>query len=81
MVCTFALGNVRRAGILLIAAAMPSGLSTPAAKAFFGNVQPLLLAGFLYLGSGVGVGLGVSVANTCPMHVRWPSTGRLLQLE
>lgn len=56
MVRTFALGNIRRGGILAIAAAMLFGLSTPAAKAIVGNVQPLLLAGFLYLGSGLGLG-------------------------
>jgi drug/metabolite transporter (DMT)-like permease len=56
MVRTFALGNIRRGGILAIAAALLFGLSTPAAKAIVGNVQPLLLAGLLYLGSGVGLG-------------------------
>lgn len=38
-------------------AAMLFGLSTPAAKAIVGNVHPLLLAGFLYLGSGLGLGI------------------------
>jgi drug/metabolite transporter (DMT)-like permease len=57
MVRTFALGNIRRGGLLAIAAAVLFGLSTPAAKAIVGNVQPLLLAGLLYLGSGVGLGI------------------------
>lgn len=57
MVRTFALGNIRRGGLLGIAAALLFGLSTPAAKAIVGNVQPLLLAGLLYLGSGVGLGI------------------------
>lgn len=57
MVRTFALGNIRRGGLLAIAAAVLFGLSTPAAKAIVGNVQPLLLAGLLYLGSGVGLGV------------------------
>jgi drug/metabolite transporter (DMT)-like permease len=56
MVRTFSLGNIRRGGLLAMAAAMLFGLSTPAAKAIVGNVQPLLLAGFLYLGSGLGLG-------------------------
>jgi drug/metabolite transporter (DMT)-like permease len=62
MVRTFALGNIRRGGIFAIAAAVLFGLSTPAAKAIVGSVDPLLLAGLLYLGSGVGlagiIGLG-----------------------
>lgn len=55
MVRTFALGNIRRGGLLAIAAAMLFGLSTPAAKAIVGDVQPVLLAGLLYLGSGLGL--------------------------
>ncbi len=56
MVRVFSLGNVRRGGLLAMAAAVLFGLSTPAAKAIVGNVRPLLLAGFLYLGSGLGLG-------------------------
>jgi len=55
MVRTFHLGNIRRGGLLAIAAALLFGLSTPAAKAIVGNVNPLLLAGLLYLGSGAGL--------------------------
>ena len=57
MVRTFTLGDIRRGGFLAIAAASLFGLSTPAAKAIVGNVQPLLLAGLLYLGSGIGLGI------------------------
>jgi len=57
MVRTFTLGNIRRGGLLGIAAAFLFGLSTPAAKAIVGNVHPLLLAGLLYLGSGIGLGI------------------------
>jgi drug/metabolite transporter (DMT)-like permease len=57
MVRTFALGNIRRGGVLAIAAALLFGLSTPAAKAIVGNLHPLLLAGLLYLGSGVGLSI------------------------
>jgi len=56
MVRVFSLGDVRRGGLLAMAAAVLFGLSTPAAKAIVGNVQPLQLAGFLYLGSGLGLG-------------------------
>ena len=57
MVRSFTLGNVRRGGLLAIAAAVLFGVSTPAAKAIVGNVHPLLLAGLLYLGSGLGLAL------------------------
>ena len=40
-----------------MAAALLFGLSTQAAKAIVGNVHPLLVAGLLYLGSGVGLGI------------------------
>lgn len=40
-----------------LAAALLFGLSTPLAKELVGNVPPLLLAGLLYLGSGLGLSL------------------------
>jgi len=40
-----------------IASAALFGASTPLAKLLLGNVDPWLLAGLLYLGSGVGLGL------------------------
>lgn len=40
-----------------IAAAALFGLSTPAAKILLGNVDPWLLAGLFYLGSGLGLGV------------------------
>ncbi len=49
------LGDVRKGGLLALAAAALFGLSTPAAKAIVGNVAPLVLAGLLYLGSGLGL--------------------------
>lgn len=51
----FILGDVRKGGLLALAAAALFGLSTPAAKVIVGNVAPLLLAGLLYLGSGLGL--------------------------
>ncbi|GAA0297029.1 DMT family transporter [Sphingomonas oligophenolica] len=53
----FILGDIRRGGLLAIAAALLFGLSTPAAKLIVGSVDPLLLAGLLYLGSGLGLTL------------------------
>lgn len=40
-----------------LGAAVLFGLSTPAAKLLVGSVDPWLLAGLLYLGSGIGLGL------------------------
>src|SRR5260370_27603211 len=47
----------RRGPGLALAAAALFGLSAPAAKLLAGTVDPWLLAGLLYLGSGVGLGL------------------------
>src|SRR3954468_10612746 len=40
-----------------LAAALLFGASTPLAKLLVGSTPPLLLAGLLYLGSGLGLGL------------------------
>jgi drug/metabolite transporter (DMT)-like permease len=40
-----------------LAAALLFGASTPVAKLLVGSIQPLLLAGLLYLGSGIGLGV------------------------
>lgn len=53
----FILGDIRRGGLFAIAAAALFGASTPAAKVVVGDVPPLMLAGLLYLGSGVGLTL------------------------
>ena len=50
--------NISRSGPgLALAAAALFGLSAPAAKLLAGTVDPWLLAGLLYLGSGIGLGL------------------------
>lgn len=51
--------KMRTSGGILYAlgAAALFGLSTPLAKALTGNIAPVLLAGLLYLGSGVGLSL------------------------
>ncbi len=51
----FVLGDVRRGGLLALASAVLFGASTPAAKAVIAGVHPLMLAGLLYLGSGLGL--------------------------
>jgi drug/metabolite transporter (DMT)-like permease len=43
--------------VLALGAAVLFGLSTPAAKRLLGNVDPVLLAGLLYGGSGLGLSL------------------------
>lgn len=69
MVRTLVLGNIRRGGLLAIAAAILFGLSTPAAKAIVGNVAPLLLAGLLYLGSGLGLGALILLGHRRGAHL------------
>lgn len=54
----FKLGNVKRGGAFAMASALLFGASTPAAKAIIGGVNPLMLAGLLYLGSGCGIAIG-----------------------
>ena len=46
-----------RAAAPALAAALLFGASTPLAKVLTGDISPLLLAGLLYLGSGVGLAL------------------------
>ncbi len=48
---------VARGVIPAIGAAVLFGLSTPVAKWLLGSISPVLLAGLLYLGSGLGLGL------------------------
>ena len=50
-------GTLERRGIpLALGAAALFGLSTPLAKILVGSARPQLIAGLLYLGSGVGLG-------------------------
>lgn len=46
-----------RSALLALAAALLFGLSTPLAKRLLGSVDPLMLAAWLYLGSGTGLGV------------------------
>ena len=50
-----------RAAAPALAAALLFGASTPLAKLLLGSVHPLLLAGLLYLGSGLGLSLLLAV--------------------
>lgn len=58
--CTRYIMSIRPASPAL-AAALLFGASTPLAKLLAGDVSPLLLAGLLYLGSGLGLGLLILV--------------------
>lgn len=57
-----------------IGAALLFGLSTPLAKALVGSVAPLLLAGLLYVGSGLGLALllAARVAAGGTAAITWP---------
>src|SRR5215472_5031499 len=62
--------------LLALASAALFGASTPVAKLLLGVTDPLLLAGLLYLGSGIGlgiIGLGArlsGIAAKAPLHRR-----------
>ena len=51
----------RQAPLIALAAAALFGLSTPLAKLLLGDVSPWLLAGLLYLGSGLGLSVLIAV--------------------
>jgi drug/metabolite transporter (DMT)-like permease len=64
----------RRAIPYALASAALFGVSTPAAKALLGVVEPLILAGILYCGAGIGLALlrvlpprGGAVRNEAPL--------------
>lgn len=59
--------------VALIAAAL-FGSATPLAKALLGSVDPFMLAGLFYLGSGAGLGLGIAWRSLMSPGSR-PSTG------
>jgi drug/metabolite transporter (DMT)-like permease len=59
-----------RGPALALAAAALFGLSAPAAKVLLGVVDPWLLAGFLYLGSGIGLTVVLAGRRLLGMHVR-----------
>jgi drug/metabolite transporter (DMT)-like permease len=62
-----------------IGAAFLFGLSTPLAKGLLGDLPPLLLAGLLYLGSGLGLllVLGVRIAVRGRAGMTWPRGGEV----
>jgi drug/metabolite transporter (DMT)-like permease len=55
-----------------LAAAALFGISTPLAKRLVASVDPLLLAGLLYAGSGIGLGIIVAVRRMIASRTRTP---------
>ncbi len=49
--------SIQRYALLALAAAALFGASTPFAKILLGEISPVVLAGLLYLGSGIGLAL------------------------
>lgn len=60
-----------------LAAAMLFGAGTPLAKLLLGEVSPWMLAGLLYLGSGLGLGIYRLIARRARVHL---SRGEFLPL-
>ena len=63
-----------RAAFPALFAALLFGASTPLAKLLAGNMSPLLLAGLLYLGSGLGLGTLLILRHLHERHRRQPVT-------
>jgi len=60
-----------------LAAAVLFGASTPLAKALIGEIQPVLLAGLLYAGSGIGLSIVILLRHAgartgAPSDLAWP---------
>lgn len=53
-----------------LGAAILFGLSTPLAKYFVGTIDPLMLAGLLYLGSGIGLSVWYALRRTHEARLR-----------
>jgi len=70
------LHGLRHSGVLAaLAAALLFGMGTPLAKVLLHTVNPWLLAGLLYLGSGLGMALIRHVTGAAPVrlsHAEWP---------
>ncbi|HMS45706.1 MAG TPA: hypothetical protein PKC68_08095 [Alphaproteobacteria bacterium] len=52
-----------------IASAVLFGASTPATKYLLGTIDSWLLAGILYLGSGLGLGLVIAIGHLIPKKI------------
>jgi len=63
-----------RAALPALAAAVLFGASTPLAKLLVGDIPPLLLAGLLYLGSGLGLSVVLALRRARARARRHPTT-------
>ena len=63
--------QIQRYALLALGAAALFGVSTPLAKLLVGAVSPVMLAGLLYLGSGLGL-VALTVARRALRRVRAP---------
>lgn len=68
--------SIQRYAFLALAAAALFGASTPLAKLLLGEISPIVLAGLLYLGSGVGLGLLRLVRGPVPVSREAPLVAR-----
>jgi len=66
--------NIDRGVIAALGAAVLFGLSTPLAKMLVGSMSALLLAGLLYVGSGVGLAVLLLIRAATGRHraITWP---------
>ncbi len=64
-----------------LAAALMFGASTPAAKVLVGDVSPVLLAGLLYLGSGLGLAAVLLARRSLPSGSRASATLQIPRAE
>ena len=65
----------KRGGVIrAVLAAILFGVSTPASKALLASISPQLLAGLLYLGSGLGLGSLWFARRASKQHVEAPLT-------
>jgi drug/metabolite transporter (DMT)-like permease len=69
--------HLRGGPLLALGSAFLFGASTPIAKLLLGTTDPLLLAGLLYLGSGVGLALATAVSRSVGLaHAEAPLRAR-----
>jgi hypothetical protein len=53
----------QRGAILALSSVVLFGLATPSAKLLIEEAHPFVLAGLLYLGSGIGLGMRANTGN------------------
>src|SRR5215472_16230875 len=74
--------RLNRGVLNALAAAILFGASTPLAKTLVGEIQPVLLAGLLYAGSGLGLGAGLlfrgaALGSKSAEQFAWPAQSEI----